>query len=845
MAKKHLPRPQAQTPAVVPGSASAAARLWERPWFPVAIMALLAVVYFSGFVFSNNVIFGYDAGNDYHLGESMSFGEKLDGMAQPLWNPQQGGYPQSEEIRFQYFPAYPIYLFTSFFRYLGWRYLLTMAAAGYGMFLFLSELRVHRGAALWAGVAYMSAPTFLSFTYAAHYAKMGVIALFPFMLVCLERLLTRRQLGYAAGLALGIGAAAYAPHPQMLYYALLGLGLWFLFRWVPGVRLDRTRALRQLPVFVLAVALGVGLGAEGLFPSYFHARTESKRAGGEGGRSVAEQLAFAQSWSLHPEEIGSLLVPEFGGFDVHGEETRYWGRNAMKTNSEYFGALVVLLAVVSLVDPRRSRLVWFMAGWFVLSLAFTLGGHTPVHMLIFYLLPGAKVLRTVGMAAYLFALAACVMAGFGLTRLLEASADERPLLARRVLVAGGVMSGLCLLMALAPKGFTDAWTAVFYSDIAPAKRDVLAAGYGWLSRGALIVAMVTAAGTGLLYGLLRGQLHAGVAIGGLCLLTLVDTWRIDKVFLRYEDPDTHVVRSQENARTLQFLGRDKDLFRIFPLPDWGILDRPGWHLEGMVPVTGRHDFTMRRYDRLLKEFDAAIVPLCAKYLQGEEIPYTNEQLLSAVKPLLNLTNARYLVAPGPVQVHSPDFPEAFVGERYRVYANPSALPWFRLVPGWQVASSEETALSLVRDGEVDPRVTAVLEREPVPAFPSEPGADRGNDSVERLTYEPKAGRIEVRTVSAGPRLLVLSENFHPYWNIAVDGKVVEPLRCDYVWQAVSLPAGEHHVVWTYSSPVVSRSRWLSLASLVTVAGILGWAGYRRRGLAPGNAPVGSQNQDPV
>jgi hypothetical protein len=473
-----------------------------------------------------------------------------------------------------------------------------------------------------------------------------------------------------------------------------------------------------------------------------------------------------------------------------------------------------------------------MAGWFLLSLAFTLGSHTPVHMLVFYLLPGAKVLRTVGMAAYLLALAACVMAGFGLTRLLEAPADERPLLARRVLLAGGVLSGLCLLMALAPKGFTDAWIAAFYGDIAPAKREVLAAGYEWLSRGALIVALATAAATGLLYALLRGQLHPALTVGGLCLLTLVDTWRIDRVFLRYEDPDTHVVRSQENARTLQFLGRDKDLFRIFPLPDWGILDRPGWHLEGMVPVTGRHDFTMRRYDRLLKQFDAAIGPLCAKYLQGEEIPYTNEQLLNAVRPLLNLTNARYLVAPGPVQVHSPDFPEAYVGERYRIYANPSALPWFRLVPGWRLATSEDQALAMVSEGEVDPQQIAVLEREPVPAFAADPQADRGSDRVERLAYAPKAGRIEVRTSSPGPRLLVLSENYHPYWRVAVDGRSTEVLRSDYVWQAVSLPPGEHHVVWTYASPVVSRSRWVSLSALLTVAGILAWGGYRRRVTAP-------------
>ena len=63
--------------------------------------------------------------------------------------------------------------------------------------------------------------------------------------------------------------------------------------------------------------------------------------GGEegGGKSAEEQLAFARSWSLHPEEVGSLVVPQFGGYQSARENNRYWGRNAAKLNSEYFGIL--------------------------------------------------------------------------------------------------------------------------------------------------------------------------------------------------------------------------------------------------------------------------------------------------------------------------------------------------------------------------------------------------------------------------------------------------------------------------------------------------------------------------
>ena len=46
----------------------------------------------------------------------------------------------------------------------------------------------------------MSAPTFLAFPLAGHYAKMGVIAFFPWIIWALERALAQRRLIYwAAG----------------------------------------------------------------------------------------------------------------------------------------------------------------------------------------------------------------------------------------------------------------------------------------------------------------------------------------------------------------------------------------------------------------------------------------------------------------------------------------------------------------------------------------------------------------------------------------------------------------------------------------------------------------------
>ena len=168
-------------------------KFWERSWFPPALFLVLSLVYFGEFVFSDEIIYGSDIGADYHRGKEPLV-EKLKNFAQPDWATEFGGRVLSDEMRFQYFPTHLISLFTTYQRHLGWRYILTAFLAGWGMYLYLRGLSINRWAAIWVGLAYMSAPTFLAFTLAGHYAKMAVIALFPLMCLSLEELLSRNRL---------------------------------------------------------------------------------------------------------------------------------------------------------------------------------------------------------------------------------------------------------------------------------------------------------------------------------------------------------------------------------------------------------------------------------------------------------------------------------------------------------------------------------------------------------------------------------------------------------------------------------------------------------------------------
>ncbi|MCY3739149.1 MAG: hypothetical protein OXG13_22325 [Gemmatimonadaceae bacterium] len=817
--RKADPRPEAESAAPAP-AAPALRRYISRPWFAPALFALVALVYFWEFPLSGKVVFGHDVGLDFHRGKA-PVAEKLRDLVPPAWSPFMGGYPASEEIRHKFFPTYLIELFTTHQRAVGWRYILVVFAAGWGMFLYLRQVGVHRWAALWGGLAFLSAPTFLSFPYAGHYAKMSVIALFPFLLLCVERGMDggRQALGSWAALAVLVAIGIFTPHLQMMQYALLGTGAYSIYKLVHlrlrGLTLPRLA--ERAGLFAAAAAVGLGLAAEGVYPPYLHVKTESKRAAVHDGtgRTPEEQLAHARSWSLHPEEIASLVVPEFGGFDDPTDQgNRYWGRNPMKLNSEYFGILVLLLALAAVPGARASPLVLFLGLLFAAAAAFTLGGHTPVHWIAYHLLPGGKELRTIGMAAFLFAFAAVALAALGLGRVLRPEGDA-PILSRRILVAGAVLTGLCLVIALAPRPVTEAWTALLWADAPEFRRRAMTAAAPWLARGGLIGAGVCAAGTALLLLHLRHRVGAGLLVLGLCALTVADTWRIDRLFLKYEDPARHADYRQANPDVRAFLERQPGRFRLFPVPGHAFLKSARYHLDGADVATGFADFTLRRYDRLLKELEPVESVLRARHAEGREVRWTDGQILGAARPILDLMGARFLVTPRAVELRAEGFPEVFAGRELRLYANETALPRFRLAPHAEVLPGEAEVLTALREGRYDLRRTVLLEEPPPIDLPG-PEADLSGDHVTEELYDYREGVVRLIVSAGGPRLLVIADNHHPHWSALVDGRPAPLLRADYVWKAVPVPGGDNVVELLYRSPPVARARAVGAASAVIV-----------------------------
>src|SRR5690606_10786217 len=122
-----------------------------------------------------------------------------------------------------------------------------------------------------------------------------------------------------------LGGAHLSNQIQSTYYLMLAGLLWFIYlMWHFGISKPVGAVLNRLGGAVLAIAIGFALAAVNYLP--FLSYVAHSPRGGEGGRGYE----YATSWSMAPNEITGLAVPEHIGL-----LEAYWGANPFKLHTEY------------------------------------------------------------------------------------------------------------------------------------------------------------------------------------------------------------------------------------------------------------------------------------------------------------------------------------------------------------------------------------------------------------------------------------------------------------------------------------------------------------------------------
>lgn len=246
--------------------------------------------------------------------------------------------------------------------------------------------------------------------------------------------------------------------------------------------------------------------------------------------------------------------------------------------------------------------------------------------------------------------------------------------------------------------------------------------------------------------------------------------------------------------------------------------------------------------------EAFLVPVGDTFTTRRFLVYNKNAPTSAGMwnlPLLSAMNVRYLLSPRPVEGLSayadleavdngPGAPvAALVGTRvdaaYRlplyVYRLRESFPRGWLTTGAAVLPDEAAVrAALERETVASLASRALLAHSDAAALPDvlrrpvdvlHPAA-AGPEALPLVKHS--AGRFEWSGSITAPRLLVVSNNFHPGWRAVVNGAEVPVLRANHAFLAVPLTqAGPVRVALTFHDPLTAKAHVLTLLGVLLIA----------------------------
>lgn len=786
----------------------------------LAFLYVITLVLFRGIVFQN-AVFSTEGDTLTALayeqaGNAVREAEQVD----PLWTPYIfSGMPSFGNV--MYIPHTVSYVQTGLHAVLKLLYLNTGMAwmlvhyllGGIFMFLLVRTLGFSRLPALFAAVTFMLNPYAIALAQEGHGSKLQALSYLPLLFLLTHQLLTKRTLLWFGLFAAGVGTMLLTNHMQIVYYALLVVGLYVLVELVREFRSGAAGAVRSAALATAGLLVGMGISAY-IYLSVYEYSQYSIRGGGAAGVPGGLSWDYATNWSMHPAELITFLIPSFFGFSSalpyawQGEEVRlplYWGTMPFNTSTVYAGLLPILLGIIALT-LRRTRLTLFFGGLTLLIVLMSLGKHfEPFYRLLFNVLPFFDKFRAPVMILHLVAFTGAVLGAAGVAAVLETAAAKeqggRDRLGRGLLWALGAVWAVFLATLLFRNGIEAALPAGMFQkageSYAPQilekfreiRADLL---WGDVTRTVLFAT----AGLGLLLLFLRRKLSEPLFGAALLGILILDLGLIGGKFI---NPTPPVKDDLSPDATVRFLKAEPGLFRIFPLGELFMEKRYMYHT--VQSIGGYNPAKLKVYQTMIDS--------CLYRGADPAFPLNMN--------VVNMLNARYLLATGRLPEDRFELVHADEASKVLTYRNPGALPRAFFVREAVGAAGESEVFARMNDPAWNPAVTAILEASPLPAVTAP-------DSAAAEVTAFGAHRIEVNATTSSPALLVLGEVYYPAgWRAAVDGVETPILKTNSVLRSVVVPAGRHRVEFTFDPPVyhagwtVTHVAW-GIAVLAVVLG---------------------------
>ncbi len=553
------------------------------------------------------------------------------------------------------------------------------------------------------------------------------------------------------------------------------------------------------------------------------------------------------------------------------------------TGSGFYAGVVVMLIVVwtvlqafrkngSVFSETNRRLIWFFSGTAIISLLFAFGRHAPFYRLV-YMLPYFSTIRNPTKFMHVFSWAVVVLFALGVHGLsrvyLESAKDRSSSLKNWWATVGGfdrkwviscvaviAFSLLGWLVYASSRQSLEAYLQTVQFDEGTAK-DI--AGFSIRQVGWFIGFLAAGIGmmTLIISGLLSGSRAkwAGILLG---ILVVSDLGRANLPWITYwnykqkyeinptdptgsTNPIINLLRNkpyEHRVVELPFnpppaLSRLHYLYRI----EWAQHQFPYYNIQSLdIVQMSRTPEDMEAFERALMpngtEAQAFLIPrkwelTNTRYLLGPAgfLEPLNEQIDPIKKRFRIVERFNIVLKPGLAdtarQGYSADELTADLSPNgeYALFDFTGALPRVKLYTHWEASVSDTNALRELASKDFNPAQIVIVANDIQKPSVVSDSTSTNTETVEFTNYTPTD--IKLHASAAAPSVLLLNDRFDPHWQVWVDGKQEQLLRCNYIMRGVLLSPGEHQVEFVFRLPhwslYVSLSAiGLGLLLLVTV-----------------------------
>ncbi len=815
-------------------------------WLAVAaaLWVMLAIVY-PGPMLQGQVFRSSDSGNADAFGlvgdASLSAGHY------PLWNPYLfAGMPSFGSVAYLKFVYPPSLFFNLIQQKLGFAPLTWLMGhllfGGLGMVWLLSRWKLPLASVLLGAVVFLMFPKVVAWGVHGHGSKAGAAMYLPWIVGWAWRVQDggswAKQLRAVGMIGLLMGLQFLRGHPQIIYYTLATvawLSLWNMFLPFEETMRQASLALRarRLSLIFGGLLIGALIGAVLMVPVHEYSGISIRGQDVDGGGGVG--LDYATSWSLAPDELGTIVLPVAAGF---GKAT-YMGLMPFNDYPNYLGFLLLLLAAAAWQSQTRNLMIT-LAVFAVLVVQVSFGQG--FYELLYQYLPFFNKFRVPSMVLILLAFTTAMLAPRATANWQAGQAAfGRPVVLPGML---GLIGMACLLGGGA--GLIESTYMAQLSALATKAGKQVAPvllEQAWLLHKASLVRIglvCLTAGGALWYSLKHAGFRAHGLVWVLLALVVFDLAPVNRQISHPERSLQSVVADSQGrgrlvpAATLVVdyvpatkqgpgpgaaaiagaVGHD----RIWPLGNLG--GQNLWMADGIRSLGGYHPAKLAQYEQIRKRlYSENPAGKLAAWLAGRVVVF--ERALQANQfEVLQVWGID--LDPVPVQTGPP-----------AVYRNRAAMPRARLMTQWQPVSSlpEKDALGPFLDGiasgKVDIQQTTYLSVTPDPL---------PRDGVEDLPLPEfvvdSLDEVVLQVECPVPALLLLADMMSPGWQVDVDGVAGTVLTADLVLRAVALEAGSHTVRFHYHDPAVREGLTLTVIGvilmLVLLVGPLFWTSLRRQ-----------------